>query len=138
MVKRICAVIIAACLAVSVAPQSAPVFSGGDGIYTVCVGDGSSGCFYTFPTEEIYKFYHFKKVEGQSLFTRDQGFVREFISDFGCVCVYEEWAQGIEIKYYYTPKISAYRLINGQKVNLQTAKTVSGCTIGTPVIFGGF
>lgn len=115
-----------------------PLFSGGDGVYTITIGEGSKGVFKSFSTDDINEFYLYSRIDGQSLTTENEKFIREFLEKYECVEVFSEVVSGIVVKYYYSPKISVYRSINGRKVNVQTAENGNNYTIGSPLIYGGY
>lgn len=118
--------------------KSRPLFLGCDGVYTVTIGEGSKGVFKSFSTEDIKEFYLYSRIDGQSLTTENEVFIQEFLEKYECVKVFSETVSNIVVKYYYSPKISAYRSINGVKVNVQTAENGNNYTIGSPLIYGGY
>lgn len=115
-----------------------PLFKDGCGLYTVTTGGGSSGKMYTFKTEDLHLFNNIKNITGQSLSTQSKQYINDFLLEYDCVFVFEETVDNLVIKYYYTTKISAYRSINGKKINVQTCENNDYYTIGSPLIYGGF
>lgn len=135
------ALIITFAIAVSrcfLTPLCVPIFKGAEGIYSVTYGGCSSGVTESFSTCKMEKFYNYNDIDGQSLCTENGGYVKSFLKDKGCKLMFTENIDGIVIKYYYTPKISVYRSINGKKVNIQTAENKGNFTIGSPMIYGGY
>lgn len=119
-------------------PLRAPIFYGAEGIYSVTYGGCSSGVTESFPTYKIKKFYDYIDIDGQSLYTKNGDYVEKFLKENGCELMFSETVDGIVVEYYYTPKISVYRSINGRKVNIQTVKNEGNFTIGSPMIYGGY
>lgn len=118
--------------------KNRPLFLGCDGVYTITIGEGSKGVFKSFSTDDIDEFYLYSRIDGQSVTTENEEFIREFLEKYECEKVFSETVSGIVVNYYYTPQISAYRSINGLKVNVQTAKSGDNYTIGSPLIYGGY
>lgn len=119
-------------------PLRAPVFFGAEGIYSVTYGGGSSGVTESFPTYKMKKFYDFSDIDGQSLCTKNGEYVEKFLKENDCKLMFSETIDGLVVRYYYTPKISVYRSVNGKKVNIQTVKNKESFTIGSPMIYGGY
>ncbi len=119
-------------------PLCAPVFSDGEGIYSVTYGGESSGITESFPTYKMKKFYDFNDIDGQSLYTKNGEYVEKFLKENGCELMFSETIDGLIVRYYYTPKISVYRSVNDKKVNIQTVKNEENFTIGSPMIYGGY
>lgn len=118
--------------------KNRPLFLGCDGVYTITIGEGSKGVFKSFFTDDIDEFYLYSRIDGQSVTTENEEFIREFLEKYECEKVFSETVSGIVVNYYYTPQIFAYRSINGLKVNVQTAKSGDNYTIGSPLIYGGY
>lgn len=119
-------------------PLSVPLFVGAEGVYSVTYGGCSSGKTESFYAEQINDFFKYSDIDGQSLYTENLSYVNDFLTEYDCRLVFSEVFDGLVVKYYYTPKISVYRSINGKKVNIQTADRDGGFTIGSPLIYGGY
>lgn len=114
------------------------LFENADGLYTITVGEGSSGSFYTFNASDEDCFKGLYSVTGQSLQTKNKEYIENFLEVYFCKLVIIEIVEGMTVKYYYSPKISTYRSINGKKVNVQTCFKDDEYTIGSPLIYCGF
>lgn len=115
-----------------------PLFYDGEGWYSVCLGEGSSGKIEGFSTSEIEDYYLYKNIRGQSLTTKDKRYIDDFLKRYDCKLLFIEEVEGVVTKYYYSPKISVYKPVNGKKVNVQTAVSEEIFTIGSPLIYGGY
>lgn len=62
----------------------------------------------------------------------------EIIKSFNAKILFIEETAGVTSYYCYTPLWQDGLLIKGQSVNLHVAVSVDRCTVGTPIIFGGF
>lgn len=138
MLKKVAVVTLLSFVCFIYLSSQTPKFLDGNGYYGVTVGKGSSGRTEFFSTDEKYRFYRFSNISGQSLLTEDKNYVDNFLKDRDCKILFTETVDGIVLKYYYTPKISGYRSINGKKVNVQTAEKDGKFTLGTPLIYGGY
>lgn len=138
MRKKIAAILITLLLPCLCKFSSSPIFAEGSGYYGVTTGKGSAGKTEYFETTEMYKFYGYVLVCGQSLTTDDKTYIDDFLAANACVEVKEEHVENITIKYYYSPKMWGYKTVNGKKVNVQTAEIKGKYTIGTPLIYGGY
>ena len=138
MLKRLAVILLLLYVVYMYAYMDSPIFVGGEGIYTVTTNGASDGKIYTFNTSKMYKFYTFKGITGQSLTTKNFDFIDDFLTKNNCELMFTEIVDGIEINYYYSPKIWGYKPVNGKKVNLEVAKNKGNFTIGTPLIYGSF
>ena len=78
------------------------------------------------------------KVFGASVHGCDEEYVYFLIDDLNAKEVFFEDIGDVKCVYYYTPNIRSYKIINGKKVNLQTAKRGEKYSVGCPMIFGGY
>lgn len=67
-----------------------------------------------------------------------QDFLNEVTMFLSNKVLYSENLNGTEILYCYEGSITNFVMIDGQKVNLQVAKTPNYIVIGTPLILGSF
>ena len=65
-------------------------------------------------------------------------FVKEFLKSKNARDLFEEHVDGIASKYYYSSKISGYKVVNGKKINIHTVETEGGFSIGVPAVFGSY
>ncbi len=117
--------------------KSGDLFDGYESKVTLYLLSSSSCCqIIEVEKEEVKNFKD--EIKGLSLSNVDGGFVDKKLKAFNCKKAFEEKGENFSSVYYYSPKIPAYKLINGQKVNFHVAKTNDGFVIGIPLIFGAF
>ena len=138
--RKIIAALVALIAAGFIQVNEKPILSGADGNYDLYVGTASSQCKIVPVEKELYERGDYDRtgVTGVSVSNVDADFVKKEIEKLNAKLVFTEHTQGVVIKYYYSTKISAYKRVNGKKVNLQTAERADSYTIGSPLIFGGF
>ncbi len=113
------------------------IFQGYDGKVTLYLLSASSNCQILEVDKNDVKNYK-DQIKGLSLVGLDSSFVEDKIERFDLEKVFEEVGENFSSVYYYSPKIPAYKLINGQKVNFHVAKINDELRIGVPLIFGSF
>lgn len=120
--------------------QVEPVFYGADCDVTLYLGSKSSQCVIKTVSYQEYLRLSTKNtgVCGSSIERADARFVENCIKRLGAEKVFSETVGDTLTEYYYSTKISGYMLVNGKKVNIQTAVTNGNHTIGSPMIFGGY
>lgn len=136
--KRICSLILIFALICAYKIPFKPLFKSAEGYYTLTVGEGTLGRFYTVKAEKIDCFRGIFNVSGQSLKTENKEYIDNFLRDYSCVQIKTETVDGLTIRYYYSSKIPVYRSINGKKVNVQTCFGKDYYVIGSPLIYCGF
>ena len=62
----------------------------------------------------------------------------EIAGRYGAEILFTESAAGVAAFYCYTTAWDSGIVVNGQRVNLHIAVGGALCTVGTPIIFGGF
>jgi hypothetical protein len=139
MAKKLC-LFLGVLLIFSLWQKPSTVFEAETGNYSFYIGNASSTCEIVTTTAANAKSLRksLKNVCGESLQTQDGEAIDGEVERLKANLVFEEVANGIVLKYYYSDKISTYKSINGTKVNLQTANDNGLWTIGTPLIFGSF
>lgn len=136
--RKLLSIILIVCIFCAFNYYRKPLFYNGEGWYTVCMGEGSSGKIEGFSTAEIENYYLYKNIKGQSLTTRDKDYIDDFLKKYDCELLFTEEVEGVVTQYYYSPKISTYKPVNGKRVNVQTATRECFFTIGSPLIYGGY
>ena len=138
MLKRL-ALVVAVILAFSLVGEKSLIFNI-EGDYTFYLNSASSNAKIITVSyddaKEIKK--SLKNVCGESVTTTSKEEIEKEIQRLNAQLVFSEKVDNIIINYYYSDKISAYKTINGHKINLQTAINENIITIGSPIIFGSF
>ncbi len=65
-------------------------------------------------------------------------FAWEIGGRYGASYLFCEKARDVTSYYFYAPALYTGVVINGQCVNLHVAVSTTQCTVGSPLIFGGF
>ena len=60
------------------------------------------------------------------------------LKQFSATLVLVEQTGDVTSYYAYSPKLGREMLLQGKQVNLHIAFSLDRCTVGTPLIFGGF
>ena len=138
--RKIIAALVAFIAACFIQADEKPILSGADGNYNLYVGTASSQCKIISVEKERYERGDYDRtgVTGVSVSNVNADFVKNEIEKLSAELVFTEKTDDVVVKYYYSTKISAYKRVNGKKVNLQTAERADNYTIGSPLIFGGF
>ncbi len=83
-------------------------------------------------------FWDLKDLQGESVSFASEGDIGWILQKYdGEVALIEE-AGGVTSYYCYTPKWRKGVRVGGKFVNLHIAVGQGRCTVGTPIIFGGF
>ncbi len=138
MLKRL-ALFTAVILAFSLVGEKSLIFNV-EGDYTFYLESSSSNAKIITvdynSAKEIKK--SLKNVCGESVTTTLKEDIEKEIDRLKAELIFSEKVDNIIINYYYSDKISAYKTINGRKINVQTAINDDIITIGSPIIFGSF
>ncbi len=138
MLKRL-ALVIAVILAFSLVGDKSLIFNV-EGDYTFYLNSASSNAqIITVPFDDAKEMKkNLKNVCGESVTTTRMSEIEKEIQRLNAQLLFSEKVDNIIINYYYSDKISAYKTVNGYKINLQTAINDNVITIGSPLIFGSF
>ena len=100
----------------------------------------SSGCQIVELSEEKAKeFVYFKPLlKGESVTLYSPRDKDKFLAKCCAKEVFEESVSGVVNRYYYSPKISRFTTVNGEKVNLHISDSNGIITVGIPFIFGSY
>ena len=109
------------------------------GVYTFYSELSSSSAFTVceYPTALKTKMTGKYKAETVCVCS-DEVSVECLLTDYKARFVKKETYPSGESRYYYSPKIPFYQIIDGFMVNIQVAVTGNKTYIGTPVIYGGY
>lgn len=120
--------------------NTSPVFFDAESTVTVYTNSKSSNCCFVFVSSDNYaeEFKSIKKVTGECIEGASREYIEKTLARLGAKKQFEQRIDNIKTTYYYSDKIKGYMLINGKKVNLQTAMSDNLNTIATPMIFGSF
>ncbi len=80
----------------------------------------------------------FGKIKGESVRLTSAIDVEELLEKYSAEICFEERSAGVHSYYCYTPHWTDGVQIGEYFVNLHVAFSEGGCTVGAPIIFGGF
>ena len=133
MLKKILLLLISACLVLSFTHlNSTDLFSKGEKTYYL---------YNHSSTASIVKEKSFLGINtvGESTVISSENFnLAGFLADNSARKVFIEELNEITVYYCYSPNIKRYKVIKGQKINLQIAVRKSVVTIGSPLIYGSY
>lgn len=111
-----------------------------EGDYTFYVGKASSNAEIITVDQSVALATKksLKNVFGESVKCSDKSKIEGELNRLSAQFVFSEKIDDLVVNYYYSNKISRYKVINGKKINLQTAERNNNFTIGSPLIFGSF
>lgn len=120
--------------------NSNPVFYDAESTVTVYTDYKSSNCSFVFVSSDDYatEFKKIKKVTGECVEGASIEYINKTLARLNAKKQFSEKVDNIVATYYYSDKIKGYMIVNGKKVNLQTAEGENLNTIATPMIFGSF
>ena len=138
MSDRICALFAAVLLFFGVTLERTPALKGFD-VKEFYLGKDNSCCvIYNVDEDAESEYKRLFDVCGERAATLDEYDVTELLTMFDARFVFEESTQTTLGRYYYSDKISAYKLVNGKKINLHTVFDGKSYSVGTPIIFGSY
>ncbi len=120
--------------------NASPIFYDAESRVTVYTDSRSSNCSFVFISSDNYaeQFKKLKRVTGECIEGATKEYIDKTLARLNAKKQFEERIENIKTTYYYSDKIKGYMLVNGKKVNLQTATSGELNTIATPMIFGSF
>lgn len=105
-------------------------------------------CFYTFSASSLAKIqkrvriFDYFNVKGESVhfsFVGDKGNkALEIANLYDAEILFSEEAEDVTSYYCYTQKWKEGTFVNGRLINLHIAVSSERCSVGYPIIFGGF
>ena len=107
-----------------------------EGEKTLYLYSASSNCLIL--TGQTLRPYFKSALKGESVVLSDPSSVGGFLEGILAELVFEERVGSTVCEYYYSPQISVYKSINGQKVNIHIAKNPEKTVVGIPLIFGSY
>ena len=102
---------------------------------------------YTASSQALQKdtltFWESFSVKGESVRfackgEQAQAIAERIVKAYGATVVYTEEACGVQSFYAYVGNGWESVCVNGERVNLHIAVNGDNCTVGTPIVFGGF
>lgn len=133
MLKKILLILISACLVLSFTYlNSTDLFSQGEKTYYL---------YNHSSTASIVKEKSFLGINtvGESTVILNENFnLAGFLVGNNARKVFTEELNELTVYYCYSPKIKRYKVIKGQKINLQIAVRKSVVTVGSPLIYGSY
>lgn len=120
--------------------NTSPVFFDAESTVTVYTNSKSSNCSFVFVSSDNYanEFKTIKRVTGECVEGASREYIEKTLVRLNAKKQFEEKVENIKTTYYYSDKIKGYMVVNGKKVNLQTAISDNNNTIATPMIFGSY
>ncbi len=93
----------------------------------------------TLKENEAEYFFYFKRdLKGESVVFYDKEKVEKLILELSATKLFTETGENFYCEYYFSPEISDYLFINGEKVNLHVSYSNDKIRVATPLIFGSF
>ena len=138
MSERLCAMLAAALLFFVVTLERAPRLLDFN-ITEFYLGKPNSCCeIYNVEGNARGEYKRLFDVYGEKATGLNEAQTEELINKLDARFVFEESSEATVGRYYYSDQISAYKFINGQKVNLHIVFDGATYCVGTPIIFGGY
>lgn len=78
------------------------------------------------------------RLQGQYVVERGDEIAQNIARAYGAKLLFVEYLPAGNCYYLYAPQLGAGARMGDAVVNLHIAVTGGGCTVGTPLIFGGF
>ena len=120
--------------------HTTPIFYDAESTVTVYTNSKSSNCTFVFISSDNYpeQYKKIKRVTGECVEGATKEYIEKTLTRLNAKKQFSQRIDNIKTTYYYSDKIKGYMLVNGKKVNLQTAISENLNTIATPMIFGSF
>lgn len=133
-------VLVAFMLITSVVTKPTPVFYDAVGDLSLCLYQASSLGKFVSVSQTDYKnpFIMNGSVKGQCVKNVDLTYTEQVVKRLGAKLSRVETLADCKVLYYYTDKLSDYKTIDGDKINLQVVEKNGVYAMGTPMIFEGF
>lgn len=138
--KKILFCLVAVCLAAFSLKTSGGTILEGGNHYEIFYETNGGGLTSEKPTSRFLQFgATLKKKKGESCFMAEND-VRTLLKNLRAKEIFRESGECFDNVYYFSPLISDFVIVNGQKVNLHVAFGAENgqAKIATPINFGGY